>query len=154
MDYDTKPVQPYKPGSVDTAPHPVFLMYFRNFQLALLLLTEVKRGSESRWHPYIQTLPRTFDSLVHWSDKEIQELQYSSTYAEQRFIQEVHLAGVNVGSQLLKWLATCIIMSMPLAYMAYVICIIIYMAYTICIIIYMAYIICIIMSMPLAYMDR
>ncbi len=62
---------------------------FRNFQLALLFLTEAQKGASSSYHPYILTLPRHFDSLVHWSDRELEELQYGSTEPEQQFLQEV-----------------------------------------------------------------
>jgi hypothetical protein len=61
----------------------------RNFQLALLFLAETKKGRDSAWYPYIQTLPQHVDSLVHWSDTELHELQYGATEPEQQFLQEV-----------------------------------------------------------------
>ncbi len=61
----------------------------RNFQLALLFLAESKKGRDSSWHPYLQTLPQHVDSLVHWSDTELHELQYGATEPEQQFLQEV-----------------------------------------------------------------
>ena len=61
----------------------------RNFQLALFLLAESKKGRDSAWYPYIATLPQHVDSLVHWSDTERHELQYGATGPEQQFLQEV-----------------------------------------------------------------
>ena len=61
----------------------------RYFQLALLFLSEVKKGSASLWYPYIQSLPREFDPLEHWSNAELAELQYDSTKLEDQFIHEV-----------------------------------------------------------------
>ena len=65
------------------------LVQCRYFQLALLFLSEVKKGSASIWYPYIQSLPRDFDTLVHWSNAELAELQYDSTKLEEQFIHEV-----------------------------------------------------------------
>ena len=61
----------------------------RNFQLALFLLAESKKGRDSAWYTYIQTLPQHVDSLVHWSDTELHELQYGATKPEQQFLHEV-----------------------------------------------------------------
>ena len=61
----------------------------RNFQLALFLLAESEKGRDSAWYPYISTLPQHVDSLVHWSDTELHELQYGATEPEQHFLQEV-----------------------------------------------------------------
>ena len=61
----------------------------RYLQLALLLLTEVKKGTESPWHPYIQTLPNSVNTLLHWTDDDLRELQYTRPGHEQQFLQEV-----------------------------------------------------------------
>ena len=68
----------------------------RNFQLALLFLAESKKGRDSAWYPYIQTLPQHVDSLVHWSDTELHELQYGATEPEQQFLQEVCVPALDI----------------------------------------------------------
>jgi hypothetical protein len=45
------------------------------FRSILCLLREKARGSESRWGPYIATLPTSFDTPIFWSENEIRELQ-------------------------------------------------------------------------------
>lgn len=45
--------------------------------LILCMQYEASLGPQSRWHPYFQLLPTHFDSLMHWSDSELQELQGS-----------------------------------------------------------------------------
>ncbi|DBA96971.1 TPA: hypothetical protein ACH3X1_001295 [Trebouxia sp. C0004] len=69
-------------------PEDVWSSSIKNFQLALLFLAESKKGRDSAWYPYIQTLPQHVDSLVHWSDTELHELQYGATEPEQQFLQE------------------------------------------------------------------
>lgn len=59
------------------------LLYCRDVQLGLKLLQEVKAGSDSKWHTWIQTLPSSFDTLIYWSDAELEELQTGSLPAEQ-----------------------------------------------------------------------
>ena len=61
-------------------PNPI---HCRDVQLGLKLLQEVKAGSESKWHTWIQTLPSSFDTLIYWSDAELEELQTGSLPAEQ-----------------------------------------------------------------------
>lgn len=61
----------------------------RHFQLALLLLREAKKGAQSLWYPYIQHLPNSFHTLVHWSNSELEALQYGDTESEQKFLLEV-----------------------------------------------------------------
>ncbi|KAL3142193.1 hypothetical protein ABBQ38_002543 [Trebouxia sp. C0009 RCD-2024] len=61
----------------------------KHLQLALLLLDEFKKGTASKWHPYIAALPTSCDTLVHWSEEELEELQYSTTEHEQHFLQKV-----------------------------------------------------------------
>lgn len=46
--------------------------------LVAALLYEHDLGTISRWHSYLQILPRSSDALVHWSDSELQELQASA----------------------------------------------------------------------------
>ena len=60
----------------------------RHLQLALLLLTEVKKGTNSTWHPYIHSLPSSVNTLLHWTDAQLQELQYSRSGHEQQFLEE------------------------------------------------------------------
>lgn len=69
-------------------PQDVWSSSVKSFQLALLFLAETKKGRDSAWYPYIQTLPQHVDSLVHWSDPELHELQYGATQPEQQFLQE------------------------------------------------------------------
>lgn len=66
-------------------------MQCRHLQLALILLSEFKKGTASKWQPYIAALPTSCDTLMHWSDEELEELQYSSTEHEQHFLQKVWL---------------------------------------------------------------
>ena len=61
----------------------------RYLQLALLLLTEVKKGTDSQWHPYIQHLPNSVHTLLHWTNEELRELQYTKPGHEQQFLLEV-----------------------------------------------------------------
>ena len=65
------------------------LIPYRHLQLALLLLKEFKKGSESKWHPYIAALPASVNTLLHWTEEELKELQYSTPGHEQQFLQEV-----------------------------------------------------------------
>lgn len=44
-------------------------------KLAAKLLYEKHLGVGSKWFPYIQMLPTHIDTLVHWSDRELLELQ-------------------------------------------------------------------------------
>ena len=52
-------------------------------QLGLLLLKEAKQGYASKFHPWIQSLPVTFDTLKHWSEAEMDELQTGTMPGEQ-----------------------------------------------------------------------
>ena len=61
----------------------------RHLQLALLLLSEVKKGTASEWRPYIAALPTSFNTLAHWSEEELEGLQYSTTEQEQHLLQQV-----------------------------------------------------------------
>lgn len=46
--------------------------------LVLVMLYEYGRGSESNWKPYFDILPSSFDTLIYWSDNELEELQASA----------------------------------------------------------------------------
>lgn len=46
--------------------------------LILVLIYEYLQGEKTRWKPYFDVLPREFDSLMFWSDEELQCLQASA----------------------------------------------------------------------------
>ncbi|KAK2764889.1 hypothetical protein FQN54_008586 [Arachnomyces sp. PD_36] len=46
--------------------------------LMLVMIYEYLQGEASRWHPYFQALPSTFDTLMFWSEPELSELQASA----------------------------------------------------------------------------
>ena len=54
-----------------------------------MLLCEVKYGAESPWHVWIRSLPQHFDTLMHWSQQELDQLQMNSTPAEQEYLTRV-----------------------------------------------------------------
>ena len=66
-------------------------LWCRNRQLGLIFLKEVKRGTESRFHGWIESLPKEVPTLIHWTDKELQQLQLDSTTAEKDLLAEVCL---------------------------------------------------------------
>ena len=66
-------------------------MQCRMFQLAVLLLYEAKQGAASDHHPWIQSLPSSFDTLTQWAPAELEELQLGSTIAELDFRSQVKL---------------------------------------------------------------
>jgi len=49
----------------------------------------MKRGGESPWHVWIQSLPRRFNTLMHWNQQELDQLHMNSTTAEQDFLIQV-----------------------------------------------------------------
>ncbi|QDS72847.1 hypothetical protein FKW77_007092 [Venturia effusa] len=64
--------------------------------LILVMLYEYGRGSESNWKPYFDILPSSFDTLIHWSENELEELQASAvikkigkTSADQTFEEKI-----------------------------------------------------------------
>ncbi len=57
--------------------------------LALVLLRELKLGPASAWHVWIQSLPQHFNTLVHWTPGELDQLQMNSTSAERDYIHGV-----------------------------------------------------------------
>lgn len=46
--------------------------------LILVMVHEYLKGTESSWYPYFNLLPETFDSLMFWSDEELQFLKGSA----------------------------------------------------------------------------
>ena len=46
--------------------------------LVAALVYEEGLGPRSKWHSYLQLMPITFDTLMYWSDSELQELQGSA----------------------------------------------------------------------------
>lgn len=46
--------------------------------LILVLIYESLQGESSTWKPYLDVLPDKFDTLMYWSDAELDELQASS----------------------------------------------------------------------------
>ena len=61
----------------------------RNVKLGLVLLREAKRGPDSPWQQWIESLPHEVATLLHWSDKQVQELQLDSTSTEREFRDQV-----------------------------------------------------------------
>ncbi|TID27664.1 SET domain-containing protein [Venturia nashicola] len=45
--------------------------------LILVTLYEYGQGSDSNWKPYFDILPSSFDTLIYWSENELEELQAS-----------------------------------------------------------------------------
>ncbi|RYP79789.1 hypothetical protein DL770_006504 [Monosporascus sp. CRB-9-2] len=46
--------------------------------LILVMIYEHLQGEKSRWKPYLDVLPRTFDTPMFWSENELSELQASA----------------------------------------------------------------------------
>jgi SET domain-containing protein 6 len=46
--------------------------------LMLVMIYEYLQGEASRWYPYFQALPTSFDTLMFWSASELSELQASA----------------------------------------------------------------------------
>ena len=46
--------------------------------LILVMIYEHLQGDKSPWKPYLDTLPKEFDTLMFWSESELSELQASS----------------------------------------------------------------------------
>ena len=64
-------------------------LFCRLLQTNFLLLWHAKRGVESPLHPWIQSLPTSYDTLVHWTPSQLDELQLVSTSTEKQFRAEV-----------------------------------------------------------------
>lgn len=60
-----------------------------NVKLGLVLLREAKRGQDSPWQLWIKSLPHEVATLMHWTDKELQQLQLDSTSTEQQFYDQI-----------------------------------------------------------------
>lgn len=70
----------------DLVPEQTWRALDGSVQIALVLLREKKRGSLSPWHVWIQSLPKTFSALMHWSTAELQRLQTNTTAIEQEVL--------------------------------------------------------------------
>ena len=46
--------------------------------LIVSVIYEYLKGTKSRWYPYFQVLPTTFDTLMYWSDLDLSKLQASA----------------------------------------------------------------------------
>ncbi|KAF7539180.1 hypothetical protein G7054_g2362 [Neopestalotiopsis clavispora] len=46
--------------------------------LILVMIYEYLQGEKSKWKPYFDVLPEEFETLMFWSDKELEELQASA----------------------------------------------------------------------------
>jgi len=57
--------------------------------LALALLEQVNGGVDARWRAYCDALPRTVDSLLMWSDEELEVLQGSALRERAVFRREL-----------------------------------------------------------------
>ena len=66
----------------------------RHVKLGLLLLKEVKRGPESPWHLWVDSLPQQIDTLIHWSDAELKQLQMDTTATERELLTHVCFAAM------------------------------------------------------------
>lgn len=64
-------------------------MACRNVKLGLVLLREAKRGPDSPWQLWIESLPHELPTLIHWSDKQVQQLQLDTTSTEREFRDQV-----------------------------------------------------------------
>jgi N-lysine methyltransferase SETD6 len=47
-------------------------------KLILVMIYEYLQGDQSRWKPYFDVLPESFDTPMFWSDEELRELQASN----------------------------------------------------------------------------
>lgn len=50
-------------------------IWYEDFRLIALILFERRKGRESFWYHFITTLPKTVDSVILWTDAELEELQ-------------------------------------------------------------------------------
>ena len=71
-------------------------MLHRDVQLAALLLYHAKLSSHSEWNPWIQALPTQFNTLLHWSEAQLAELQLGSTATELDFLSQASFADVHL----------------------------------------------------------
>ena len=66
-------------------------MACRNRQLGLILLKEAKQASKSKFKLWIDSFPSEVQTLINWSQKELQQLQMDDTPAERDFLTQVVL---------------------------------------------------------------
>ena len=52
------------------------------FKMALLLVNERKQGSSSRLAAYVSSLPEELDTPLHWTEKDLEELQVRGSGSE------------------------------------------------------------------------
>lgn len=64
-------------------------MACRNRQLGLILLKEAKQASKSKFKLWIDSFPSEVQTLINWSQKELQQLQMDDTPAERDFLMQV-----------------------------------------------------------------
>ena len=64
-------------------------MACRNRQLGLILLKEAKQASKSKFELWIESLPSEVQTLMNWSQKELQQLQMDTTSTEKDFLRQV-----------------------------------------------------------------
>ena len=64
--------------------------------LVVVMIHEFLRGDDSKWAPYFRVLPTQFDTLMFWTESEIEELQGSAVVekigrktAEREFISKI-----------------------------------------------------------------
>ena len=60
------------------SPMPKLHSYFQDWQMVMgviYLMYEEAKGSKSKWYPYLRTLKIKTDSVVNWTEKEINEFQ-------------------------------------------------------------------------------
>lgn len=53
-----------------------------NVALALMLICELLKGEQSRWHPYLAVLPETFSTPLFYTEEEMEWLRPSPTFED------------------------------------------------------------------------
>ena len=46
--------------------------------LALHLLLEQEKGTASRWYPFLQSIPASYNTVEFWTEEEVEQLQLPS----------------------------------------------------------------------------
>lgn len=80
---------PFRSLSREVKSQSITLPACRNRQLGLILLKEARQGPKSKFHIWIESLPQEVPTLLHWTDKELQQLQMDSTATEKEFVAQV-----------------------------------------------------------------